>query len=1194
MNRGIIEEILHQKGILSEKEYLEKVENLLREIAGTMHVFSNDFDLLKDIVIIVEQKNLAIAYLNKSAENFFSVRRDRIIGLHYSTLHSLENFPQVKPHNSDEDEIISDIAISDIITKDGNKKTVEVNFQEIKRNKKNYFVALYREITERVKLENTKQSLLDMHLNKSNFSSQELLQEGIQKCIYYTNSRGGFFGELDEFSQKCKLVFSEGLPDDTSELIVEHILTDLCKKNILKKGKVYKSNVLANRDIKRFLLYPIFKDENIIAVLGIFNKVEDYDWHDVDLFTILSEDTWVLFTKKEYEVRLSENTKLIEHALESRSDGVWEWNIAKKEIKCNVQCAKMLGYDYYVMPKTVRAFLRLFHFADIKKVKPILARAIQKKTGHFSVSFRIKAASEVWLWMEINGKVIEYDNNRNPIKAVGTLTDITEIRLSEILVKESEDRYKFLSQLTSEGIFLHKEGVLIDCNESFLDLIGYERSEVIDKSIIDVLSFETDAQKTKRILLEMPSGMYPLTLVNKKGELIHVEFEHKKALYRGEEVKVAAFRNIEERIRVENALLESESQHKMVSSILSDFVYSFDCFDNSSITINWVNGSFKEFTGYTVEEVNNLENGWFSVVDKHDLMRVLDQYNNNVQEGDESSLEYRIITKSGKQKWVLDKTKRTFYDGLGYMKSFLGAIQDITDKKEFEKEILNLNALLDKAGALARIGIWEISLEKDNALYISNVLFEIFRLKDIEKMPKPEELIELIHPDDKSYVMQIYKNIESVTKIKKIDFRLLFPNDTICYLTARAELEYQDGKLKRVYGFIQDITQQKLVENQLILEKERAQESEKLKNSFLSNITHEIRTPMNGMIGFADMLKNPNLPIEKKTKYIEIIQSSSKQLLKVVSNILDVAKLESETFALEEKPVYLYDFMDEIYDSIISSKLYNNDLEIKVYKGIREEHATVMLDKGRLMQVFENLLANSLKFTTQGAIGFGFTLRSKWELLFFVEDTGIGISKSKQSVIFERFRQVDEGMKRQYGGTGLGLTIVSTILKRMGGDVSIESELGKGATMYFSVPYKPIVNSQKTNNEMQRELILEGKSILLVEDNFISQELISGILLSEGADVMLAVNGKVAREFILNRHFDAILLDSSLPDMSYNIFLHSLATMKIDVPVFLLSSNRALNKSAISNKRIVDIFTKPIKKEILLKAFLDTNVAFKR
>ncbi len=234
--------------------------------------------------------------------------------------------------------------------------------------------------------------------------------------------------------------------------------------------------------------------------------------------------------------------------------------------------------------------------------------------------------------------------------------------------------------------------------------------------------------------------------------------------------------------------------------------------------------------------------------------------------------------------------------------------------------------------------------------------------------------------------------------------------------------------------------------------KERAEESNNLKTAFLQNMSHEIRTPMNGIIGFSEMIGNSDISEERRRFYTDIIVKSSKRLLDILNDILDVSKIETGVVELAENKINLNKMLHELF-SFYQPQAWEKKVNFHLSLPLRDTECKIVVDDQKLRQVLSNLLSNAIKFTEEGYIKLGYEAFGD-KIRFYVEDTGIGIDTELHEKIFERFRQGELSTTRRYGGTGLGLSISQAYVKLLSGKLRLRSKKGEGSTFYFSIPIK--------------------------------------------------------------------------------------------------------------------------------------------
>jgi len=342
-----------------------------------------------------------------------------------------------------------------------------------------------------------------------------------------------------------------------------------------------------------------------------------------------------------------------------------------------------------------------------------------------------------------------------------------------------------------------------------------------------------------------------------------------------------------------------------------------------------------------------------------------------------------------------------------------------------------------------------------------------------------------------------------------------------------------------VIAVSRDITNRVNLEQILLDAQEKAEESDRLKSAFLANMSHEIRTPMNSIIGFSELLLNTDKG-EDRQKYVNIIKTNGSHLLNIINDIIDISKIEAGLVTLTKDSFNINDELNEIKALfLVHEELIKNNIDLILKTSLGDEECTLNNDKTKFRQIMTNIIGNAIKFTANGQIEFGYSVASKNNirfLKFYVKDTGIGLSTSEREVIFERFRQVNNHDTTIFRGTGLGLAITKAFVELMGGEIWVESERGKGAAFYFTLPYtftKTKFKPPEIKTDIKTLYNWKGKTILIVEDDAANLFILKANLQKSGVNIVCAEDGKSAVDICLeNKNIDLVLMDIKLPEMN--------------------------------------------------------------
>lgn len=515
---------------------------------------------------------------------------------------------------------------------------------------------------------------------------------------------------------------------------------------------------------------------------------------------------------------------------------------------------------------------------------------------------------------------------------------------------------------------------------------------------------------------------------------------------------------------------------------------------------------------------------------------------------------------------------------------------DITAQKEAQQTIMRNEAMLADTQELTHSGSWEADLLTGENFW-SKEAFRIFGLDPTEQGPKSITFGKMIHPEDLALYKSVIEKTVNSGIISNIDLRIILPSGEIRYINAIGKpIMDRNGKVVKLYGAIVDITNRKNIEHDLLKAKELAEYAAEAKSQFLSTMSHEIRTPMNAVIGFTNLLLRTN-PSAEQSKYLDVLKFSGENLLVLINDILDFSKIEEGKIVFEQVDFSVEVLLDNIR-AAMSPRAIEKGLQLKLLVD-KDISGLFIGDPVRLGQIFTNLVTNAIKFTAEGKITLSATMvkkdREQTSIDFEVRDTGVGIAADKLDYIFERFTQASSDTTRKYGGTGLGLTITKRLIELQGGNIKVESELGKGSVFTFTLTFrnslvvKPVPGLMRDVSQMQS---LKGVSILMAEDNEVNILLVRQFMKLWDVECDFAKNGAEAVELVQLKDYNLILMDLQMPVLDGYEAARQIRLLPEDkyktIPIIALTASAMLDiKHKAFDSGMNDYVSKPFNPDLL-------------
>jgi PAS domain S-box-containing protein len=646
------------------------------------------------------------------------------------------------------------------------------------------------------------------------------------------------------------------------------------------------------------------------------------------------------------------------------------------------------------------------------------------------------------------------------------------------------------------------------------------------------------------------------------------------------------------------SFLPDESYYKdrfyRINENVNDVVYRFQFKDRK---YEYISPQVTELFGYTPEEFY-IRPQLIRHIIHPDCMPDYVRHWRNIFKGKVPEyFELKIIRKNGEVRWILQKNL-AIYNENNEIESIEGIVTDITERKKTENALIEseaqIKAILNNLPHLA----W---MKNTEGVYLSvNETFAKLYDKTIE---------EIVGRNDFDLYGQEFgqkcrdEDLHVILNKKQLFIRE--QNGETYWETIKAPIFNQVGEVIGITGVALDITEHKrnekeikeyseklaiqnvklkLINDELKKAKEKAEKADRLKTAFLANMSHEIRTPMNAILGFATLLRDRKLSENKQVEFVNLINVNSRQLLHIISDIIDISKIESDQITIFNKSFNINKVFRTLKLNFENNiKAIKKAVNLEVITSLPDDDALIYTDKVKLEQIMSNLLSNAVKFTERGKIECGYTIENN-EIVFFVSDTGIGITAEEQAVIFDRFRQVSSSYNKLYGGTGLGLSISLGLAQKLGGSISVRSEIDKGSVFYLRLPYKTGITQKPEKISYKTKYSWAGKTILIAEDEIANYILLESIVQPTKANVLWVKNGREAVEACrTNFSIDLVLMDIKMPEMNGLEATKIIKKQRRDLPIIAQTAfTMPMDEDNCLRAGCDDYLSKPLQVEEIL------------
>jgi PAS domain S-box-containing protein len=800
-------------------------------------------------------------------------------------------------------------------------------------------------------------------------------------------------------------------------------------------------------------------------------------------------------------------------------------------IEVNQQWLDTLGYSREeIVGKWFGDFL-VSEFKDAFRERfPIF-----KEKGKIHSEFEMVHKNGTKLFIAFEGRIAN-DIEGNFKQTHCILQDITIQKRATEAIQRSEQKLRFFTDNSPMAVIEWDSDFNVTrWSGDSEKIFGWKSAEALGKNIMELnIVYKEDIPLVETTIKSLHSGETRQIARNrncrKDGKVISCDWYNTVLKDQaGNIVSVLSHAlDVSEKMKSEEALRESENLYRsLFENILNGFAYHQMHYDE--------NGEAVDYTYLSVNKAFEAQTGLFNAVGKKatELIPSFDKLDRELLNI------YGQVAKNGEPRSfeIFVNSMRSWYSVSAYCPAygyFVAIFENITERKNIEISLASSNQFNTQIISSVQEGI--VVYDKNLKYTVWNPFMEsitgIQASKALGKLPA--EVFPFL---ETAGVIERLKICLEGGFPGSVDFQYYVPETGKSGWASDKNMPFLDvnGNVIGVIGTVYDITDRKNYEMELTQAKEKAEEGERLKTAFLANMSHEIRTPMNGILGFMQLLKEPDLTSKQKKEFLETMEKSGERMLNTLNDLIDISKIQSGISKLSLVESDINEQMKFIY------KFFRPEIEAKGLKFILKEllpqdETVIMTDSEKVYAILTNLVKNAIKFTASGSIEIG-CMREAGSIHFLVRDTGAGIPEELTQLIFERFRQGSESLTRNYEGVGLGLAISKSYVEMLTGRIWVESEVDKGSTFHFTIPYNRIESEKRDADETvgERSFRMKNLNILIAEDDETSHTLLSLKLKKISHRLHHAKTGTEAVNICYeNRDIDLILMDIRMPELNGN------------------------------------------------------------
>ncbi len=817
------------------------------------------------------------------------------------------------------------------------------------------------------------------------------------------------------------------------------------------------------------------------------------------------------------------------------------------------------------------------------------------------------------------------DSNGIPYRVVGVAEDITDRKLAEAAVQQSEQDLRTIFNNVYDAIFIHGlDGTILDINDRALEMHRVSREQILGASIVDLSPPDAPLAQLPAIFERVAAGenvRFEWQCRRLSDQSVFVtEIALRMVTLASRSVCIATVRDISDRKQAEQALRQSEQRYATLTAAAPVGIFRTDAEGHCL----YVNDRWSQIAGLTALEAAG--DGWVKAIHPEDRDLVAQHWYRFAETGDIFRLEYRFQRPEGMVTWVFGQAVKEI-DEAGIVRGYVGTITDISDRKEAQMALQEAQQFAQSIADKTPAVLYIYDLTQSRNLYSNRSIAEVLGYSTQEIQGMSETFMpSMLHPDDLELVLQHQQQIAAASDGEdlELEYRIRHASGEWRWLVSRDSVFKRDGNgnVTQYIGAAQDISDRKRAEEvlrQMNLElerrveertlqlkeaKEAAEAANNAKSEFLANMSHEFRTPLNGILGYAQILKNSPGLSDSDREGLAVIDRCGSHLLTLISDILDLAKIEARKLELHPQPFHLPKFLRTLVE-ICQIQATQKQIRF-IYQELTPLPSGIVADERRLRQVLLNLLGNALKFTPEGSVTFRVWVvderaplpsqaYSITQLRFEIADTGVGIAADQLERILQPFERTNTA--HHIEGTGLGLAIACNLLNQMGTRLEVQSQVGQGSVFGFEVQCCEANDSQgRAELPVRRVTGYQGRPrhILVVDDHADNRQVLINLLKPLGFVVSAASNGEEALKMIMSAPrtspqgdspLDLLITDLAMPGMDgwslvrhlrQNLQTQSLPVIVSSAKIFDLDQHRSLEVGANA------FLPKPIQTETLI------------